>query len=179
MLTVEAHSSYELLVDPFALSRIVTITPGGYRFSDVMVSYLLGAQHRANGTLSFQSGQFYSGTLTAFTVSSARVGVTPHLSFEPGVTINRIDLPEGRFTATLPRLRIDYAFTARMFASAFLQSNSNTQRFSTNARFRWEYRPGSELFLVYTDERDTLARPNFASIRNRAFVVKLNRLFRI
>ena len=29
--------------------------------------------------------------------------------------------------------------------------------FSSNFRFRWEYRPGSELFVVYTDERDTLA----------------------
>ena len=28
--------------------------------------------------------------------------------------------------------------------------------YSGNYRFRWEYRPGSEIFLVYTDERNTL-----------------------
>jgi hypothetical protein len=49
---------------------------------------------------------------------------------------------------------------------------------STNLRLRWEYRPGSELFVVYNDERDTLA-PRFPSLRNRAFVIKVNRLFRL
>jgi hypothetical protein len=46
-------------------------------------------------------------------------------------------------------------------------------------RFRWEYRPGSELFVVYTDDFDTDARTNMPSLRNRAFVVKANRLFRL
>ena len=44
-------------------------------------------------------------------------------------------------------------------------------------RFRWEYRPGSELFVVYTDERDTL-KPGYPELQNRALVVKFNRLFR-
>ena len=30
-----------------------------------------------------------------------------------------------------------------------------TRRFSTNVRYRWEYKLGSEFFVVYTDERDT------------------------
>ena len=48
---------------------------------------------------------------------------------------------------------------------------------SSNVRFRWEYRPGSELFVVYTDERDTL-KPGYPDLRNRAFVVKATRLLR-
>ena len=42
-----------------------------------------------------------------------------------------------------------------MFVSALLQYSSSDRAFSSNLRFRWEYRPGSELFVVYTDERDT------------------------
>jgi hypothetical protein len=49
---------------------------------------------------------------------------------------------------------------------------------STNARFRWEYRPGSELFVVYNEERNTLTR-SFPGLNNRAFIVKINRLFRL
>ena len=46
-------------------------------------------------------------------------------------------------------------------------------------RFRWEYRPGSELFVVYTDDYNTdTLRPDADSLRNRALVVKVNRLFR-
>ena len=64
-----------------------------------------------------------------------------------------------------------------MFASALLQYSSTDHVFSSNLRFRWEYLPGSELFVVYTDERDTL-KPGYPDLKNRAFVVKINRLFR-
>jgi hypothetical protein len=75
------------------------------------------------------------------------------------------------------RARSDYGFSPRMFASALIQYSSNDSVFSSNLRFRWEYLPGSELFVVYTDERDTL-RPGFPDLKNRAFVIKAHRLVR-
>jgi hypothetical protein len=48
---------------------------------------------------------------------------------------------------------------------------------STNARLRWEYHPGSELF-VYNEERNTQAR-SFPSLSTRSLIVKINRLFRL
>jgi hypothetical protein len=176
ILTIEPHNTYELLAEPFEVSRGVIIPPGSYEFNDLVVTYLVGAQRRANGQLSLLVGEFYDGTITSFTISSARVGVTPRFSFEPGGAITHVELPYGSFTANLFRLRTDYAFSARMFASAFLQYNQADRRFSSNVRFRWEYKPGSEFFVVYTDERDT--RPGLRGLQNRAFVVKVNRLFR-
>ena len=67
--------------------------------------------------------------------------------------------------------------TPLMFVSALLQYNSSNSSLSTNLRLRWEYSPGSELFVVYNEQRDTLT-PHFPDLENRAFVVKLNRLFR-
>ena len=67
--------------------------------------------------------------------------------------------------------------TPLMFVSALVQYNSATDAVSTNARLRWEYQPGSELFVVYNEERNTLAR-RFPASTNRAFIVKVNRLFR-
>ena len=46
-----------------------------------------------------------------------------------------------------------------------------------NVRLRWEYQPGSELFVVYTEQRDAHA-VGFPELANRTFVVKINRLFR-
>jgi hypothetical protein len=63
-----------------------------------------------------------------------------------------------------------------MFVSALLQYNSADSTFSSNLRFRWEYIPGSEFFVVWTDEHDTV--PNRVGLRNRAFVVKATRLLR-
>ena len=177
VLTVEATNNYELLVKPFPIASNVMIPVGSYHFSDVLVSYQWGTQRRASGRISGQRGSFYDGTLTAFTFGSARISVTPKLSLEPTISINRIELPHGNFTRKLLRSRVDYAFTARMFLSGLLQYNSDDRTLSSNIRFRWEYQPGSELFLVYTDERDT-AVSRFSSLRNRSFVVKINRLFR-
>ena len=64
-----------------------------------------------------------------------------------------------------------------MFVSSLVQHNSSNDSLSTNLRLRWEYRPGSELFVVYNEERDTLA-PSYPDLENRAFIVKINRLFR-
>ena len=73
--------------------------------------------------------------------------------------------------------RATYTLSPRMFASALVQYQSRTGAIATNARFRWEYLPGSELFVVYSDGRTTLT-DGFPELENRSFVVKMTRLFR-
>jgi hypothetical protein len=175
-LIVEANGNYELILRPFSFGPLV-VRPGGYSFNDMLLSYALGQQRRASGTLSLQAGGYYDGTLTGVSYTTARVSVTKRFSVEPSISLNRVDLPAGRYTATQYRARADYGFSPRMFVSALLQHSSVDRSFSSNLRFRWEYHPGSELFVVWTDERDTLARQQDA-LRNRAFVVKVNRLLR-
>ena len=72
---------------------------------------------------------------------------------------------------------MEVSYKLHNFASALLQYNSSDDTYSTNLRYRWEYQPGSELFVVYTDERDTSTQ-GYPGLRNKAFVVKINRLFR-
>ena len=58
-----------------------------------------------------------------------------------------------------------------------MQYNSSNDSLGANVCFRWEYQPGSELFVVYNEQRDTLT-PRYPALENRAFIVKINRLFR-
>ncbi len=176
-LGIDVQKSYELLLQPFYISSDVAIPVGGYGFSDVFLSYSMGGQRRISGSFSFQRGGFFSGTITSAGYRRGRIEVTPQLSVEPGVSVNRIELPEGRFTATLATTRATYTFTPRMFFGGLLQYNSSNNTLSANLRLRWEYSPGSELFVVYTDQRDTMLR-GAPVLENRAFIVKINRLFR-
>ena len=96
---------------------------------------------------------------------------------EPTVSLNWVDLAEGSFTTRLVSSRVTFTMTPLMFLSALLQYNSGTNTVVNNVRFRWEYRPGSELFVVLNEQRDTLAQ-HFPALANRAFIVKINRLFR-
>ena len=176
-LTFVASNQYELLVRPFPVATTVTLPVGGYGFSDAQVSYTFGQQRRASGTLSVQRGQFYDGSITTVEYTAGRISLMKPLSFEPTVSLNQVQLPAGDFSTRLVRGRTDYAFSPRMFVSALLQYSSSENSFSGNFRFRWEYRPGSEFFAVYTSEHDTIGSLP-SSLKNRAFVLKINRLVR-
>ena len=170
--------SFERLVRPFAIAPGIRIPVGTYDFHTVLLSYTAGQQRRYSGAIVYEGGPFYSGDRHSIAVSSARMEVTPQLSAEPSVSVNWVHLREGSFTTTVARLRGTYTMTPRMYVSGIGQYNSTNTSLGSNLRFRWEYRPGSELFVVYTDDYDTEARPSVTPLRNRAFVVKVNRLFR-
>ena len=175
----DIQESYELLEEPFDIAPDdnISIPVGEYNFQDIFTSYTLGQQRRLSGSLTFHRGEFFDGDITAVGYQRGRVEVTPQFSFEPSISLNRIALPAGRFTTTLVQSRVTYTFTPRMFFSGLLQYNSSTESLSTNLRLRWEYQPGSELFVVYNDVRDTEFR-GVPMLENRAFVVKFTRLFR-
>ena len=177
-LSADIQQDYEFLTEPFDITDEVTLPVGGYTFQDFQVSYRMGPQRRLAGNLSFQHGEFFDGDITAVGYSRGRIEVTRQFAVEPSVSLNRITLPQGAFTARVATTRLTYTFTPRMFASALLQYNSTDNVLSTNVRLRWEYQPGSELFVVYNDQRDTWLNRGFPRLQNRAFVVKLTRQFR-
>lgn len=122
-------------------------------------------------------GGYYESERTTITLSRSRPRLTPQLAIEPSLSLNMVDLPTGSFTAKVIGARATCARTPLMFASAFVQYGSANHGLSANLRMRWEYRPGSELFVVYNEERDTqLAFANAG--RTRSLILKVNRLFR-
>ena len=182
--------NYDLLDLPFTpAGSPVAIPAGAYSFDAVTAALTFGAHRAISGTVTVQAGEYYGGKIRSLTLgpggmtSGGRVSLMTQLSLEPTFQITRIELPTATFTTRLARTRIDYGFSPLMFASALLQYNSADRAFSTNLRYRWEYAPGSELFLVYTDERDMTddgftPQPAVRGLKNRAFVIKLNRLWR-
>ena len=177
-LSADIQQDYEFLTEPFELAGAATLPVGGYEFTDFQVSYRMGPQRRVAGNLWVQHGEFFDGDITAVGYSRGRIEVTRQFAVEPSVSLNRITLPQGAFTARVTTTRLTYTFTPRMFASALLQHNSVDNVLSTNVRLRWEYQPGSELFVVYNDQRDTWLDRGFPMLENRAFVVKVTRQFR-
>ena len=180
-IAVTFTDSYELVDTPFSPGGGLLVPVGGYSFRDVEVSYNLGQQHRANGRVSLRRGGYYGGDITSLDFNRGFIEVTDNLGIEPSVSFNWIDLPQGAVRTDLMRARVNYTFTPWMFFSVLLQYNASDNVVSSNLRFRWEYSPGSELFVVYTDERgeDPLRQRRVRELRNRGFVVKINRLFRI
>ncbi len=177
---VTVVDSYEFLLEPFAAGPDVTLPVGGYAFRDVETSYTIGAQRRLTGILRVRAGQYFNGTIRSVGFSRGRLALTPELAVEPTLSVNWIEMPQGSFRNDLYLSRITYTFTPRMFFSGLLQYASASRTLSTNLRLRWEYSPGSEFFVVYTEDRDTdpLRPDRYTMLRNRGLAVKVTRLFR-
>jgi hypothetical protein len=174
---VEYSNQFERLVVPFVVTAGVVVPPGEYEFGQTRGLFSFSPQRPVSGTLTLTNGGFYDGTLNEVTWRG-RVEFGAQFLVEPTVSLNYFDTPYGTGDSHLVSARITYTLTPRMFVSALLQYTSANEQASTNARFRWEYQPGSELFVVYTDGRTTEQRGFPPPLQNRSLVVKVTRLFR-
>lgn len=173
---VSYSDDYEFLPVPLVLGGL-RVPTGTYSAPTLRANYTLGTQRKASGDISVARGGFYGGTRTDVAYRG-RAELTMRLSIEPGISVTRASTPWGDLTATLLTARTTFSFTPRMLTAALVQFNSTTHLFTTNVRYRWEYRPGSELFVVYSDGRDTLSA-GAPLLLNRGLTLKLTRLFRL
>lgn len=175
-VSLDYTRSYELLPRNFTISPGVVVPQGGYAYQNLRGSYNLGQQRKLSGRLAVGRGTFYDGTRTEFSYSG-RMGVVKEFAFEPSISFNWVDLPFGTFSTKLVNSRFIYTPSARMMISSLVQFNASTRTLTSSVRMRWEYQPGSDVFVVYADGRDTSVG-GFPEIINRSLAVKLTRLFR-
>jgi hypothetical protein len=167
---------YELLPRNFNIATGVVVPAGGYDYQNFAASYQLGRQHKVSGSLSLAHGTFYGGSKTE-TGYSGRVAFGPRFAVEPSVRLNWVRLPFGDFNTQLTTARLILTPNPRMMVSSLIQFNASAHTLSSSVRLRWEYIPGSELFVVYSDGRNTLVS-GIPEILNRSFAIKLTRLVR-
>jgi len=178
-ISVSLSRNYDRLDAPFRLSPQVAIPVGAYTFTNFRAAYTLGPQKRIAGAIAYEGGRYYDGTQSILSLSSGRLALTPRLAIEPSGALNWISTPRGQFNSTVVRARMTYTCKPRMFVAGLLQYNSTSDTYSANVRFRWEYKLGSELFVVFNEDRDTnTGHTGWTRLLNRAFVVKVNRLMR-
>ena len=170
-----AHNR-EVLHEEFRLTDDLAVAVGPHDFETARLSYRAGPQRPISGTYAYQQGGFFSGTRREL-AWRGRLEVIPHFIVEPTVSLNWITLPGGVYDTRLVAARLNYNLSPRSFLAAFLQYNSAADSLSTNIRFRWEYEPGSDLYLVYNSLRDTLM-PGYPELDTQSFIVKFTRLFR-
>lgn len=175
-LTFTARNDYEFVSAPFRISGGPLLPVGSYEFNDGVIQFNAGPQRPVSGRFTLTAGEFYSGHRQQFEYNG-RVKVSSQLAFEPRVLASHISLREGTFTTRLFGARTTYTVTPRMFVSGLVQYNSSLNTVESNIRWRWEYQPGSDFYIVYTDARDTFG-PRSAVLMNRGLAVKATRLLR-
>ena len=166
--------NFEQLFEPFEISDGIVLPPGEYTDQDI------GLYLRSNGSrpLSLQGFMTYGGFFGGYRLMQRlklRWRPSAHLAMSTSWNYNDVDLDAGSFSTMIVQQRIDVSLTPDLFTNTFIQYNDTADILSINARLNWIYRPGADLFLVYTEEIG--ASGNALRSANRAFVVKFTYLF--
>ena len=169
------------LMEPFNIYKNVFI-PVGYYHWDRHQIYVSSAQDRRfifNVLERF--GSYYSGTLNEARVrASYRPNQRLKLSAMTMWDRFRLPVSGGNFSVVLAGLETDYAFSRFLFLSTIVQMNtSNAQAVSSNIRLRWNYRPDSDFFVIYTvgPQFANLAEINPTAINQQRLTIKFTYSF--
>jgi hypothetical protein len=169
------------LTVPFNIYKNVFVPVGVYNWTRHQLTY--GSPQNRKLTVSFleRFGGYYNGRL-----NEARVRATyrsnERLAFSFSEQWNRFRLPitGGDFSVVFGAFETDYAFSRFLSLSTIVQMDTaNNQAASTNVRLRWNYRPDSDLFVIYTAGQRfaSLAAANPAQFYENRFVVKFTYSF--
>lgn len=163
--------------EEFDLADTLVVAPGTYDGTSLMVmgntDPSLPVSFEGNGNLA----RFYGGDLLAFG-GTLRLAPSSQVALALGVNRNRVDIPAGKFTADLVSVRAAYSFSTRLTTNLLVQYSSLDEALSANLRLNFIHRPGSDLFLVLTEERGDPELEDRWYLTDRAMVVKLTYLKR-
>lgn len=159
----------ERIYDPFTVGPI-TINPGDYTNRTHMMGFESNASRPVSVVVDYQDMDYWSGTRKQLLISN-NIHPIANLSVDFIYTYNTLDNPEGTFDTTTLSNRIFYAFNTELFVKSYVQWNDLDKRFSFNFLGSYEYRPGSDIALVYNEIRDRFQSPHLAP-RDRILMLK-------
>ncbi len=140
----------------FSLSDEVDIEAGRYTWSDLQLFYQMSTGRRLRIDFNVEIGGFYDGKMR-----KALVGPTWNASrfLEIGGEYEFTDLDFKKRDLSLQthllRMKFRLAANTRMSVSAFLQYNSLAEVVEGNVRFRYNFKDGQDLWLVYNEGLNT------------------------
>src|SRR5215472_7626408 len=167
------------ITTPLNIYKSIFIPNGLYHFARHQLTYGSRLDRRFTYNFFERFGSYYGGTLNEFRV---RATYRPTARFSASLvqTWNRFRLPQGNFSVDLASLQGSYSFSRFLSLSSTLQMDTaNTQAVSANIRLRYNYRPDSDLFVIYNlgTQFVSLAAANPQQIRETRFAIKFTYSF--
>ena len=175
-VTAFFNVSETVLDERFELSDAVVVPAGRYSANHIgWFAFSSPSRVAVVGSTALIS-RFYDGTLVSLG-GTLTVAPSPQISFTAGYTRNQVDVPGGAFNADISTLRATYSYSTRLSTNVLVQYNSFEKAFSTNVRFNFIHRPGSDFFIVFTENRGADRR--VWSLSDRGMVMKITYLARM
>jgi len=166
----------QLITTPLHIYKNVFIPNGLYHFTRHQLTYGSAQDRRLTYSFFERFGSYYGGTLNEFRVR-ANYRPTAKFSISASETWDRfrLPLPNGNFSVVLASLQGNYSFNRFLtFTSLIQMDTSNTQAVSANLRLRYNYRPDSDLYIIYNvgTQFASIAPANPPQVRETRFAIK-------
>jgi hypothetical protein len=161
----------------------VKLPTGGYTAAASRMHFTTNLSKPVFGSFTFIVGQFFNGDRRTLQLTGGlRYG--SKFTIEPRYELNDVDLTDNTgtrqdVTAHILGARTTYSLSPNVSARALVQWDSQANRFTSNFRFNYIIRPGSDLFIVYNEQRDSQATGFLGEPQDRTLVVKLAYLFNL
>src|SRR5258707_745982 len=158
------------------LMRNLVLPPGLYRWTRHQLTY--GTAQDRRWVLHFfeRFGTYYNGRLNEVRIrASYRPSKRLSFDFSQQWDRFRLPLPNGDFSVVLAGLQGNYSFSRFLtFTSVIQMDTSNTQAVSANLRLRYNYRPDSDLYIIYNvgTQFASIAPANPPQVRETRFALK-------
>jgi len=164
------------ITTPFHIYKSVFIPNGLYHFTRHQLTYGSGQDRKFTYNFFERFGGYYGGTLNEFRI---RANYRPIAKFSIAVSETwdrfRLPLPNGNFSVVLASLQGNYSFNRFLtFTSLVQMDTSNAQAVSANLRLRYNYRPDSDLYVIYNvgTQFASIAPSNPPQVRETRFAIK-------
>ena len=139
----------------------------GYYYSSLETNYKSDLRQSFSYDLSASIGKFFNGHKYSLH-SKMALRIQPYFTSSIAFNYDRINLPDPYASASIWLIgpKVDITFNKHVFWSTFVQYSSQSQNFSINSRFQWEFAPLSDLYIVYNDNyfADGYFAPRFRSL---------------
>lgn len=174
---VSVNTVYDDVQTDFDLSDDALIPMGSYWATEGIAEFRAPRGWTVRPNLTLTGGDFFDGRRVGIG-GNLNWSVNRHLELQGGWEWNRIRFDERgqEFDSSLLRLTARGALNTYFSIDAFAQYNSLNDALTTNTRFRYNFREGQDLWLVWNEglnlEREVLGVPMLPFESARTLTVK-------
>lgn len=148
IITGKSQYLFESLSKSFNIFGGYEIPAGDYDFWRHTIQFTSAKRRNLWASARFATGGFYSGSRTdLFLQAGYKIGVPVFVGAEADQKF--VDLPEGKFTARIYRVNLNFLFSPKITWYNYVQYENLSERIGLQSRFQWIIKPGKEIFVTY------------------------------
>ncbi len=171
------HRRYDYLPGEDDILEKIIIDPGKYRGHHQHLRFRTYRGRRFSGSIHYRWGDNYGGKSRTLQIENS-TKLTDNFHLELEYRYDDLNQRNASLDAHVLSTRWTYSFTTEFFVKYYLQWNSVEDRVSSNLLIDYIYSPRSHIYLVFNENRNTLADAPHR-INDRMLLLKFTYLWSI